>query len=404
MRPTEDRLFTPRFFWMCGFSFTVFLSAFQLFPTAPYRVLQLGGSKFSAGLVLGFLTYGSAFSAPFTGALGDRLGRRRTLILVSLGLSGFAFVYAAVQDVRLLLAAVLLHGVLWSALLSASGAYVTEVMPESRRAEGMSYWGMASTLAVAMAPALGLAVLDYGWTAVCLSVGGLNLAMAAIAWHMPEDRAHHGVHAGTWREVFSHDVLEWRVTLLAVTLFLYCFGYGGVTSFVALYAESQGIARGLWFAVFCGTVLLSRPFSGRLADQLGHERTFVPCLVLTVLAYALLAVGGSPTVFLGSAVVFGIGFGSAYPIFAAFVMKHVSNARRGAAFGGILAALDTGIGSGSMALGWVIQHYGFRPAYGLGAIMAAIAIPYFLLVRPVFLRGSAPAPETRTSGLRSPGP
>jgi hypothetical protein len=42
--PATDRLFTPRFFLMCGFSFTVFLSAFQLLPTAPYRILDLGGT------------------------------------------------------------------------------------------------------------------------------------------------------------------------------------------------------------------------------------------------------------------------------------------------------------------------------------------------------------------------
>ncbi len=386
---SNDQLFTPRFFWMCGFSFTVFLSAFQLFPTAPYRVLQLGGGPFAAGLVLGFLTYGSALSAPFTGALADRLGRRRTLVVVSVVLAGFALAYATVEAVWLLLVVVLVHGVFWSALLSASGAYITEVMPESRRAEGISYWGMASTLSVAVAPSIGLLLLDRGWTWVCVSIGVLNLAMAAIAWHMPDDRPQHGVHAGTWREVFSREALEWRVTLLAVTLFLYCFGYGGVTSFVALYAETQGVARGAWFAVFSATVLVSRPFSGRLADRLGHVRTFLPCIALTVLAYALLALASSPATFLASAALFGVGFGSAYPIFAAFVMKHVGSARRGAAFGGILAALDTGIGSGSMALGWVIQHYGFRPAYGLGAVLAALAIPYFLLVRPVFLRGRA---------------
>lgn len=372
---------------MCGFSFTVFLSAFQLFPTAPYRVLQLGGTTFAAGLVLGFLTYGSAFSAPFTGALADRLGRRRTLIVVSLVLAGFSVAYATVEAVWLLLVVVLVHGVFWSALLSASGAYITEVLPEARRAEGIGYWGMASTLSVAMAPSLGLWLLDRGWLWVCLSIGVLNLAMAGIAWHMPEDRPQHGVHAGTWREVLSADALEWRVTLLAVTLFLYCFGYGGVTSFVALYAESLGVARGAWFAVFSSVVLLSRPFSGRLADRLGHVRTFLPCIALTVVAYALLAMANSRATFLVSAAVFGIGFGSAYPIFAAFVMQHVSNARRGAAFGGILAALDTGIGSGSMTLGWMIQHYGFRPAYGLGAVLAALAIPYFLLTRPIFLRG-----------------
>lgn len=399
MGATDDRLFTPRFFWMCGFSFTVFLSAFQLFPTAPYRVIELGGGASAAGLVLGLLTYGSAFSAPFTGALADRLGRRRTLVVVSLVLAGFAVAYAAIETVWLLLAAVLLHGVFWSALLSASGAYVTEGLPESRRAEGIGYWGMASTLAVAVAPSLGLLVLDRGWLAVCLSIGALNLVMAAIAWRMPEDRPQHGLHAGTWREVLSRDAFEWRVTLLAVTLFLYCFGYGGVTSFVALYAESLGIARGAWFAVFCGTVLVTRPFSGRLADRLGLVRTFVPCLVLTVLAYALLALADSRVTFLGSAALFGVGFGSAYPIFAAFVMQHVGNARRGAAFGGILAALDTGIGSGSMTLGWVIEHYGFRQAYALGALMAALAIPYFLLTKGAFVARSRTAGGT--VGVRS---
>ena len=75
-----ERLFQPRFFVMCGFTFTVFLSAFLLFPTAPFRVLALGGSEATAGLFLGFLTYASALSAPFTGALADRLGTRRMLV------------------------------------------------------------------------------------------------------------------------------------------------------------------------------------------------------------------------------------------------------------------------------------------------------------------------------------
>ena len=382
----SDRLFTPRFFLMCGFSFTVFLSAFQLLPTAPYRVLALGGSKFAAGLVLGCLTYASAISAPFTGALSDRLGRRRTLLAVSLVLASFAFLYAWVDVVWLMLALVAVHGVFWSALLSASAAYVTERMPESRRAEGISYWGLASTFSVALAPALGLALFDRGWTWVCLSIGALNLVMAAIAWYLPDDRRGPEPGRKSLLGVFSRDAVEWRVTLLAFTLFLYAFGYGGVTSFVALYAQSSGVARGLWFSAFSAAVLASRPFSGRLADRVGHVRVFLPCIALTSLGYALLAVGGSRQMFVVSAVVFGLGFGSSYPVFAAFVMAHTRSDRRGAAFGGILAALDTGIGSGSMAMGWTIEHYGFRPAYALGAAMAVLAIPYFLAVRPVFLR------------------
>ena len=66
--PEPERLFTPRFALMFGFSFTVFLSAFQLLPTAPFHILSLGGSSTQAGLFLGFLTYASAISAPFIGA------------------------------------------------------------------------------------------------------------------------------------------------------------------------------------------------------------------------------------------------------------------------------------------------------------------------------------------------
>ena len=83
-----EQLFTPRFFLMCGFSFTVFLSAFQLLPVAPYRILALGGTAAAAGLFLGFLTYSSAGTAPLTGALTDRLGPRRVLIVASLAITG----------------------------------------------------------------------------------------------------------------------------------------------------------------------------------------------------------------------------------------------------------------------------------------------------------------------------
>ncbi len=72
-----NSLFTVRFVVICAFNFTVFLSGFMLFPTGPFHILDLGGNKFTAGLFLAFLTYASAFSAPFTGALADHIGKHR---------------------------------------------------------------------------------------------------------------------------------------------------------------------------------------------------------------------------------------------------------------------------------------------------------------------------------------
>jgi MFS family permease len=373
----SEVLFTRRFFVMCGFTFTVFLSLFQLLPTAPFRILELGGSTTAAGLFLGLLTYASALSAPVTGALADRIGRRRMLIVSSIAIAAFALAYALAPRWEILVALVFFHGLFWSGLLSASAAYMTGLIPNERRAEGIGYWGMATVLATAFAPALGLAVYALGWKALCASVGVMNLAMAAIAWNLEKDPPHAAAHG----PFFTKDLVEWRVLAPSLALFLCSFGYGGVTSFVAMWTEKNGVApRGLFFTVFSLTVLVLRPVLGRYADRTGPRRVLQPLLALTALAFALLAVATTRPLLALSAVLFGAGFGNVYPVFAAHVTRHVPPERRGAAFGAILAAFDVGIGTGSIALGAVIGRYGFSAAYGTAAALAALALPAFLLL------------------------
>jgi MFS family permease len=373
----RERLFTPRFFVMCAFSFTVFLSAFQLLPTAPFRILALGGSKFAAGMFLGFLTYASAFSAPLTGALADRTGKRRMLLTCSLVIAGFSMAYAWSHSYRVLLVLVLAHGVFWSGLLSASAAYITDIIPESRRAEGIGYWGLATIVAIAVAPSIGFWVYGHGWVWLCATTGALNLVMAAIAFSLPEP------HAPAWmggERFFTRRLLEWRVLVVSLTLFLYSFGYGGITSFSALYADANHVVpKGIYFTVLAVVVLTTRPLSVPLGDRIGHKKVFLPSLVLIAVGLAILAWGGTRPWLVASAVVFGMGFGTAYPVFAAYVMRHVAPSRRGAAFGGILAAFDTGIGTGSIALGWIIEHRGFPAAFATAAVLAALSLPYFLV-------------------------
>jgi predicted MFS family arabinose efflux permease len=61
-------------------------------------------------------------------------------------------------------------------------------------------------------------------------------------------------------------------------------------------------------------------------------------------------------------------------------MRDVHAARRGAAFGAILAAFDTGVGTGSSTVGWLIERVGFSAAFGVAALLSAIALPYFVIV------------------------
>jgi MFS family permease len=372
---------------MCAFTFSVFLSAFQLLPVAPFHILDLGGSSIAAGMFLGLLTYASALSAPVTGALADRVGKRRMLLLASLALAVFSAAYASSAGYRLLLALVVLHGVFWSGLLSASSAYMTDFIPESRRAEGIGYWGMSTMLAVALAPSAGFWMYRHGWLWVCAGTAALNLVMAGIAWRLPETDVAARMSA---ERFFTRDLVEWRVVRVALSLFLCSFGYGGITSFVALHAERLGVApKGVFFTAMAVVVLLTRLVSGRLADRVGHRRVFLPCLALVTLGLALLAVARTRGLFVLSAAVFGLGFGNMYPAFAAHVVRHVDPRRRGAAFGGILAAFDTGIGTGSVAVGWMAGLAGYPFAFAVAAGVSALSIPYFLYAEKRFIGAAA---------------
>jgi MFS family permease len=380
----SDRLFTPRFFVMCGFTFTVFLSAFQLLPTAPFRIRELGGSTFASGLFLGLLTYASATSAPLTGAIADRIGQRLTLIVASGVILLCAIAYGITARYQVMLALVVAHGVFWSALLSASAAYLTNLLPERRRAEGIAYWGLSSVAAIAVAPPAAFWIMQHGgWRWICISCGALNVAMGAIAVGLPGD----GRHERELRQPFAaagsppRRLIEWRVLALSLTLFLYSFGYGAITSFSAMFADAIGVApKSIYLTLLAVVILLTRPLSGRLADRVGYRRVFVPCLALIAVGLSLLAHASSLAWLAASAIIFGVGFGTAYPVFVAYVMRDVHAARRGAAFGAILAAFDTGIGTGSSSSGWLIEQFGFSTAFGVAAMLSAIALPYFLVV------------------------
>jgi MFS family permease len=418
MLASEDRLFTPRFFVMCGFTFTVFLSVFQILPIAPFHIIDLGGGTFASGLFLGFLTYASAISAPATGAIGDRVGHRRVLLVSSTAISGFSIAYGLSPDYRLMLGLAVVHGVFWSGLLAASGAYMTSFLPERRRAEGLGYWGLSSVLAIALAPNIGFWIYGHGWLWVCASSFSLNLIMAVIAYRLPDEtntertRNEHGTNPetamphpasgtrtqhqapergtpstslGAGRHAAPGTLLEWRVLVLSLTLFLYSFGYGSITSFAGLYAAANHVTpTGLYLTALAIVILLSRPVVVPLADRYGYRRVLIPCLGLIPIGLALLAVGGTRLWMILSAAVFGVGFGTAYTVFAAYVMQRVAADRRGAAFGAMLAAFDTGIGTGSTLTGALVGAMGFGPAFGVAAAISALSLPYFLIAERRF--------------------
>ena len=333
---TREPLFTPRFLVMCAFSFTVFMSLFQLLPTAPYHVINLGGSTAVAGLFLGVLTYASALAAPLTGNIGDRYGQRHVLILVSLLLASLFAIYAFVPSYRWLLVLVFVHGVIWSALLTSSGAYMAGSIPSSRRAEGLGYWGLASIFAIAAAPPIGFWVFQFGWAALCVEGVILNLLLAGIAWSLPDDPVQREASpADAPRRPLTsriRSLLEVRALVLSVSVGLVAFSYGAITSFSAMFAEAIGARpRTIVLTMAAITIVVVRLAIGRHLDRMGHRRTLLPALAVAAAGLALLPFARGTVSLAVAAVVFGAGFGLVFPAFTAYLLNHIPANRRGAA-------------------------------------------------------------------------
>lgn len=364
------------------FTLITFSTAFQLFPTIPFRILDLGGTKAQAGLFLAIYTYACAFSAPLTGALADHFGRKRVL---SFGAAAFviaSLLYAVTTTLPLLLLFACIHGFFWSALLASNSAIISEIIPESRRTEGIAFWGMASTIAVGVAPVIGLLLYRRSWSTLCTVLGLMALVMVFLAAQIheqPRDRAERWV-------LDMKGLVEPRVMIVALTLFAVSISYGGVTSYVALLAEDRKILpTSLFFTVTAVSILVSRFFTARIGDIHGPKALLIPSCALIAPGVALLAFADSPLTLTLSAVLYGVGFGGAYPAFVTYVLPRTDRKKRAAVFGSILWAFDTGIGTGSFLTGRLIDSSGFRTAFLVSAAIAALSVPIFLITSKRFL-------------------
>ena len=388
-RREVEPLFTPAFAGVWVYAFVTFFSAFQLLPAIPFRILSLGQSTARAGWFLSVYTYASAFAAPLMGSLADHIGRRRLLIAASIVFICFSIAYGLVTDFRLLLLIAAVHGAMWSGLIAAASAIMSDYIPSSRRNQGLAWWGLASTAAVAIAPAVGLWVFHFGWLTLCIELAVLSTLMTFGALLLRPSEPQRG---GT--RVALSESWDWGVIRTTLTITVATFGYGGVTSYSAIIAVQRHVTpRAVYLTTFAIAIIFFRLFFSHLGDRIGTKRVLYPALVLIPLAFAALAVAWQRWEMIGSAILFGIGLGAAYPALATFILEHTDPDRRARTFGSIVWAFDTGIGTGSLMIGAIGDAFGFQSAFLTAAALSCFSIPIFLWSsRRLAERGTSLAP------------
>jgi len=376
--PSRDPLFTPRFAMLWVYAFVTFFSAFQLLPAIPFRILDLGGSKAEAGWFLSVYTFASAFSAPVMGSLADHFGRRRFLITASILFVAFSILYGVVRHLPLLFLIGAIHGAVWSGLMASASALMSEYIPESRRTQGMAYWGLSSSSAIAVAPAIGLWVFHFGWTTLCIELSSVSVLMVLGALLLRADQKR-----PVARRLAVSDAWDWRVIAATLSLTVASFGYGGMTSYAAIIAIERHIQPiAIYLTTYAIALVLFRICFSHLGDRMGPKRMLYPGLVLIPFAFGWLGIAHTRWEMIASATVFGIGWGAAYPAFVTIILGNTDPARRARTFGSIVWAFDTGIGLGSFAIGAIGQHFGLAKAFLAAAALSCLSIPIFALTSP----------------------
>src|SRR5437773_1482416 len=370
----REPLFTLRFAMLWAYAFITFFSAFQLLPAIPLHIRELGGSKAEAGWFLTVYTLCSAFSAPVTGTIADHVGRRRLLLVASVLFVGFSLAYGMIEHLPLLLVVGAIHGSVWSGILASASAIMSEFIPESRRAQGLAWWGLSSTAAVTLAPPAGLWVFNlFSWEVLCVELAALSVVMALWAVFLPARDA-----PAVGARLALHDSWDWRVIRTTLSFAVMSFGYGGVTSYTAMMAIEHHIKpEAIYLTTFAATIVVTRVSLSHLADRVGIKAVLYPSLALAPIAFAVLAVSKVRWEMMTSAILFGICFGLAYPAFATFILGNTNPLRRARTFGSMVWAFDTGLGTGSFAIGALGQRYGLGTALGFAAALSGLAIPFF---------------------------
>ncbi|PTX59314.1 putative MFS family arabinose efflux permease [Melghirimyces profundicolus] len=397
----KERLWTRDFILLGWVNLLMFGSFFFLLPTLPlYVTEELGGRENQVGLIIGVFAIAAIIARPWTGMLLDQWGRRK-LMLVSLVLFVFATAgYFGAVTLILLLILRLVHGAIFGMASTASGTVAADLVPASRRGEGLGYFGTFIILAMVAGPSVGLKLADFGYGylfAGSLTTALLGLVLALFIRYPGNSgtgRVDFRISPNQWKQLIDKGSIPFAASLVGLAVI-----FGGITSFISLYAAElgdPGLAGGYFF-VYALALVLARVVAGRVHDRWGPDTVVYPGLVFYAVGLIFLGLAEGMFLFYTAAAFIGLGYGSIQPSVQAIIIQQAPENRRGAATATFFMALDLGIGAGSFLLGFVSQWLGYRGMYLFCLLFALLSATQYWRARKGSLR------EERGGGLQRTG-
>ena len=399
----QERLWNANYCMVMAANFSLFFAFYVLTPLLPlYLSEHFGATKDMIGLVLSGYTITALLFRPFSGYFVDSFPRKMVLMVCFGAFSIFFAGYLAASTLLLFTIVRTLHGGPFGALTVANSTVAIDVLPSSRRTEGIGYYGLSNNLSMAIAPTIGIFV--YRLTNSFQLLFWIALIVACMGWlvdatvKLPEKEI---VRNKSKLSLDRFFLL--RGWLLGVNMIAFGFCFGVLSNYLAIYGkEVLGITggTGTYFMLCSIGLILSRLQGGRALRKGRLTHNAGEGMVISLIGYTLFIL--VPTLselfalhsslftsfgYYGSALLIGLGNGHMWPAFQNMTINVASNSQRGTANSTILISWDIGMGLGILIGGIIAEHLGYNTAFWTVALVNLAGVMlYFLGTRSFFLK------------------
>jgi len=387
-----ERLWNSNYMKVMTANFSLFFAFYVLSPLLPlYLSETFHATKDVIGLILSGYTITTLLVRPFSGYIVDTFNRKTVLMVCFAAFSIFFAGYLGASTLLLFTIVRTLHGGPFGALTVANSTVAIDVLPASRRNEGIGYYGLSNNLAMAIAPTVGIFLYHQThsfellfWVAFIVATAGLLVDATVKLNNKP-----YTIHSKLSLDRF----FLLRGWLLAVNMVFFGFCFGVLSNYLAIYSKEQlGFTggTGTYFLLCSVGLILSRLQGSKSLRQgrLTHHAGIG--MLISLVGYTIFILAptldnltptSSPLLitvgYYGSALLIGLGNGHLWPAFQNMMITMAHHNERGTANSTILISWDIGMGLGILAGGIIAEHLGYAAAFWCVAIVNAVGVALF---------------------------
>lgn len=384
---SKEKLWNANYIKVMTTNFLLYFAFYLLTPLLPlYLSETFGDTKDTIGIVLSGYTVAALIVRPFCGYVVDSFSRKKVLMLCLSGFAVFFAGYIAAGTILMFAICRTLHGGPFGAVTVANSTCAIDVLPSSRRNEGIGLYGLSNNFAMAIAPSIGIYLHNMVDSYMILFWIAFVVAISAvlIAWtiRLPEKDIIRN------KEKLSLDrFFLTRAWLLAINIAMFGFCWGVLSNYLAIYSKevlSITGGTGTYFALLSMGLFSSR-LQGRKALSQGKlTQNAAEGMLISLVGFTLFVAIPHPVAYYLSAILIGLGNGHLYPAFLNMFVHVARHDQRGTANSSILTGWDLGFGIGCLLGGIVAEHFGYTATFWMVAAENAVSVLLFFLASRQF--------------------